>query len=672
MNALVFLVLAASVAAAQSAATIGPQQGASPAITLDIAGGDTWRFDKQIYGKIKNGACDAVTVRTPTGDVRALLQKRQFMAEVRLRSGMNEVRAQCWRTGVGVARSAVQRWIVRRQDVPRAWIRTRVSGMSVRMDAGATELAHGTPAPIASYEWRPRAGNPAPLVLAHGKRIEIDAPGVDGEYNVTLHVTDSLGRADESTAVFRVSGGKPLEVDTEREHPDWLDGVVIYGVAPALFTPVGFAGVERRLDAIAALGAGAIWLSPVTQAPTGDFGYAVMNHFQLRGLFGSEEQFRHLIAAAHGRGLKVLLDFVPNHLSDRHPYYLDAQRRGSKSAYYDWFERDATGKVVHYFDWTQLETLNYDNPEVRDYITASFVHWVRDYHVDGFRVDASWAVRERAPEYWPRLHRELKRIDPELVLVAEASARDPYYATHGFDAAYDWTSNLGEWAWQAAFADAGTTPDLQRLREALTNAGSGFPDDIRVLHFLDNNDTGARFLTRHGIEQTRSAAVLLLTLPGLPLIYNGDETGAAFEPYQGPAPLEWRDRYALTPFYSRLAKLRRETPALRSGDLRIVATDHDDSVLAYARCTERKDDGAVVVINFGNTPVETRLAQSQTALCGAPAMGSGACAAEDLLTGRLLETDPDVPALPLAAHGALLLRHRQERAAVSCRLGQSD
>jgi cyclomaltodextrinase len=669
MKALVLLILAGPVIAAQLIPTSGGQTSVSPVISLDVAGGDTWRFAKQISGGIKKGSCDTVSVSTLSGNVRALLQKRRFVAEVRLHTGVNDVRAHCWRAGAEVARSASQRWIVRLQDTPRAWIRTRVSGTSVWMDAGRTEPAPGVSAPVVRYEWRASPDNPAPVVLAPGKRIGINAPSVDGNYHITLHVTDTFGRTDESTAIFRVSRGKPVEVDVEREHPYWLDGAVLYGVAPALFEPVGFEGVERRLDAIAALGANAIWLAPVTQAPEGDFGYAVTDHFHLRGPFGSEAQFRDLIAAAHAHGLKVLLDFVPNHLADRHPYYLDAERKGAKSAYYNWFERDPTGKIVHYFNWTRLETLNYDNPEVRAYITAAFIHWIRGYHVDGFRVDASWAVRERAPEYWPRLRQELKRIDPDVLLLAEASARDPYYATHGFDAAYDWTENLGEWAWQGVFADPGMTPNLNKLREALTNGGSCVGDHLSVLHFLNNNDTGARFVTRHGIDQTRLAAILLLTLPGLPLIYNGDETGAAFEPYQAPSPIDWRDAYSLTPLYSRLTKLRHETPALRSRALQILATDHDDSVLAYARCSEHTDDGVVVVINFGNTPVDAHISQSQPAICGAPTLESSTCAAEDLITG-LVERNSGAPIPRLAAHDALLLKLRQELPAASCRRGR--
>jgi cyclomaltodextrinase len=147
------------------------------------------------------------------------------------------------------------------------------------------------------------------------------------------------------------------------------------------------------------------------------------------------------------------------------------------------------------------------------------------------------------PDFWPVWRAELKRIRPDLLLLAESSARDPYYFANGFDAGYDWTDRLGEWAWQEVFADPAHIP--QRLRAALTNDGAGYDPDAVVFRFLNNNDTGARFITRHGVGLTRVAAALLLTLPGIPGLYTGEEIGAEFEPYAGPPPIRWTDPHGL-------------------------------------------------------------------------------------------------------------------------------
>ena len=407
--------------------------------------------------------------------------------------------------------------------------------------------------------------------------------------------------------------------------------IILYDASPFFFAlggRNGFAAIQTRLPAIAALGANAILLSPVTAASPADFGYAVTDDLRLRTRFGSASQLRSLVSAAHSMGLRVLLDMAANHLSDQSPYYRDAQRLGQKSRYYNWFERDGSGRPVHYFDWTNLENLNYDDPAVRNYMLAAFSYWVTHYHVDGFRADAAWAVRQRDPSFWPMLRARLTRIDPNIILIAEASGRDGYYVTHGFDAAYDWTSRLGQWAWDGVFVPAGGVPDLARLRAALTNGGRGYPEHALLLRFLDNNDTGERFITRYGVGETRAAIELLFTLPGIPLIYDGEEVGAAFQPYDEGPPITWRDRDGLTPLYVRMSRERRRVPVLTSPRLQLLDTDHDAEVLAFLRPGSGDETKALIALNFSRAPVRVRLH-------GTLALADFSQArADDLATGR--------------------------------------
>lgn len=431
--------------------------------------------------------------------------------------------------------------------------------------------------------------------------------------------------------------------------------MILYDASPFFFAPGGrngFAAIEARLPAISALGVTAILLSPVTAAPRGDFGYAVTDDFRLRTTFGSAAQLRSLIHAAHARGLRVLLDMAANHLSDQSFYYRDAQRRGRKSPYYAWFQRDGSGQPVHYFDWTNLENLNYGNPAVRDYVLAAFSYWLREFHVDGFRLDAAWAVRQRDPRFWPRLRAQAERIDPDIVLIAEASGRDGYYVSHGFDAAYDWTSRLGQWAWDGVFAPAGGLPDLERLRAALTNGGKDYPDHTLLLRFLDNNDTGERFVTRYGVGETRAAIELLFTLPGIPLIYDGDEVAAAFRPYDEGPPISWRDPHGLAPLYAQMSLERRTVPALTAPGLRLLATDHDGRVLAYLRSGSARDAEALVVLNFDRAPVSVRLRDSTALVRFANAN------ARDPATGREWRVHLPEGALGLPPYGGVIVISR--------------
>jgi cyclomaltodextrinase len=584
-------------------------------VEFDTTGGDAWTFDKHVEGRVDRSVCDAVTIEGAAGSTVATVHDNRFWASVPLHSGENEIRARCQRQDREVARSPTQRWLSRIDDRPRAWIRTRVDGRNILMDAGGSQLAAGIAAPIARYEWRARRGNVAPLISTSGTLLDttpttaptlrIESPDRDGEYFVTLRITDALGRSDESTAVFAVVAGSAKEVDLDTHRPAWVAHSVLYGVAPFAFGH-GYDDVRKRLPEIAALGVDAIWLSPVTGAPKDDFGYAVTDHFQSRTEFGTTLQLKALIEAAHAHGLRVLIDFVPNHLATAHPYYIDADRQRQRSPYFNWFERDDQGRTTSYFDWSHLKNLEYDNAEVQRYMIEAFSYWVRELNVDGFRVDVSWGVRERAPEFWPRWRKELQRIDPDLLLIAEASALDGYYFQHGFDAAYDWTTKLGEWAWNDAFA--GESPDLEQLRAALTNS---IREPGTVLRFLNNNDTGTRFITRHGVGRTRAAAAMLLTLPGLPLIYNGDEVGAEFLPYD-EQPLAWKDRHGLVAHYAKLVQLRKEIAALSSSDLAFVETNRNDAVLAYTRhsstsAERRPCDDALVLLNFTDQAIDLKL-----------------------------------------------------------------
>ncbi|WP_116809390.1 alpha-amylase family glycosyl hydrolase [Steroidobacter cummioxidans] len=607
------LIVALCALACASHATDGP-------VEFDTTGGDAWTLVKRIEGRVDPSACDQVLIRGPAGTAIATLQDHRFWASVPLRSGDNEIRARCNRHGRDIAHSSTQHWLARIEDRPRAWIRTRIDGQTILMDAGGSRMAAGISAPITRYEWRSQRGNAAPLILttqsllditpATTKNIQIKTPDADGEYYVTLRVSDALGRSDEGTTVFEVVDGSPKEVDPDRHRPAWISQSVLYGVAPFAFGHNGYDDVRKRLPEIAALGVTAIWLSPVTGAPPEDFGYAVTDHFQSRAEFGTKLQLKALIEAAHAHGLRVLIDFIPNHLATAHPYYIDAARQLQRSPYFNWFERDASGQTMNYFDWSHLKNLEYDNPEVQRYMIEAFSYWVRELNIDGFRVDVSWGVRERAPEFWPRWRQELKRIDPDMLLIAEASALDGYYFQHGFDAAYDWTGKLGEWAWNDAFA--GTTPDLTKLRAALLNSSRDLPEPGLVLRFLNNNDTGARFITRHGAALTRVAATLLLTLPGLPLIYNGDEVGAQFLPYD-EQPLSWDDRHHLLQHYTKLVRLRKEVAALRSPEIELIATNRDDAVLAYIRRPSKPaadchdSENALVLLNFSAENIDLKL-----------------------------------------------------------------
>ena len=540
---------------------------------------------------------------------------------------------------------------------------------AILLDGSASRSDDVDAAKVEQHLWSPREDNPAVVEIRGdrqdgdriaGEQITVAAPATDGEYYLTLRVVDAEGREDAATTYFVVANGQPRVPDYDKEHSAWVDSAIMYGVIPRKFGDPAFPAIVAKLDYLKDLGVNALWLAPINRSPGGDFGYAVVDYFDVNPDYGTKDDFERMVVEAHARGIRVLIDFVPNHTSVEHPYFVDAQARGEASPYYDFYDRDENGTATYYFDWEHLPNLNYDNPEVERWMIEVFRYWVSDFDVDGFRVDVAWGITERKPDFWPRWRRELKRIKPDLLLLAEAGARDPYYFENGFDAAYDWTAQVGKWAWEIAWESR--TLMVYNLNAALTNNGKGFHPDARVFHFLNNNDTGTRFITEHGEELTRVAAALLLTVPGIPCVYTGDEIGAWYRPYFDVMPLVWKeDKYpGLRDYYKKLIALRSEIPSLRSRDWQPLEAAPATQVYGYVRyvkpsgtpAVQSADQTILVLLNFSDEAVaaEAPLPEQYAGLARTDALW-------DMLADEMLPvTQGEALRVPMPAWGARVLR----------------
>jgi cyclomaltodextrinase len=571
---------------------------------------DAWMWVKPVTVEVSD-ECERVIVHANGQAFESRPDGGGFSAEIRLAAGENEVSAVCQLPNGREIRSDPVKYTVRLRQVPRAVIAISLNDGSVSLSASESSPADDEFA-IVDYIWSSREGNPAPLRTEGGEltgevnnpTITLVPPSVDGEYYVQLRVIDSAGREDSSVTYFVVDNGQPRIPNYATEHPTWVDKAIVYGVIPFLYGSPAFQALRERLDDLADLGINALWLGPINKHPADDYGYAVEDYFGLDPAYGTQEDFRGLVQAAHERGIRVLMDFVPNHSSDTHPYFVDTREHGPESPYWDFYDRDAEGNPTHYFDWTNLPNLNYDNPQVRQMMIEAFAYWVREFDVDGFRVDVAWGIEERHPDFWPEWRHELKRIKPDLLLLAEATARESFYFENGFDAAYDWTYQPGAWSWKVAWETYKFRLLAYNLTDALTNRPEGFHPDAVVFRFLNNNDTGRRFITRYGEAATRVATAMLLTLPGIPCIYTGDEYGLEFEPYQQVEPLDFVEQYPeLRGYHKRLIALRKAHRSLYSRNLIIIKPDAmPQTVFSYIRYSEAAEAPVVVLLNFSEEP----------------------------------------------------------------------
>jgi alpha-glucosidase len=380
----------------------------------------------------------------------------------------------------------------------------------------------------------------------------------------------------------------------KRTMPSWWQTGVIYQIYPRSFQDsngdgVGdLRGIISRLPYLAELGVDAIWLSPIFVSPMADFGYDIADYTDIDPLFGTLDDFDALLAAAHHHGLKLILDLVPNHTSDQHPWFLEsrASRESEKRDWYIWrdpkagggmpnswrsdfggsgWEYDsATGQYYYHAFLSRQPDLNWRNPKVRAAMFDVMRFWLRR-GVDGFRVDVIWHLikddqfRDNPPNprfcvgdpphqaviplYTadrPEVHfviAEMRRVTDEFddrVLIGEIylpiERLVAYYGRDlsGVHLPFNFTLLSAPW-------HAREIATLIDAYEAALPPG-GWPNWV-----LGNHDR-PRIASRVGREQARVAAMLLLTLRGTPTIYYGDELGMDQVPIR---PQDVRDRFEL-------------------------------------------------------------------------------------------------------------------------------
>ena len=399
-------------------------------------------------------------------------------------------------------------------------------------------------------------------------------------FSAQLRVQGGAGPAARSPSlVDRRSPGRRTAADGF----SWWQKGVVYQVYPRSFQDsngdgIGdLEGIRQRLDHIVDLGADAVWISPFYPSPMADFGYDVSDYKGVDPMFGTLADFDRLVASAHRRGLRIILDFVPNHSSDQHPWFIESRssRSNPKRDWYVWRDArpdgsppnnwlaefggsawewdEATGQYYYHAFLKEQPDLNWRNPEVQEAMLDVMRFWL-DRGVDGFRVDAvhhlveseephdnppnpHWRAGDSPARRLIRLYSldqdethdaiaAMRRLSDsygeDRLLIGEASLPIEqlmrYYGVSepGFHLPFNF--HLIKSAWK---------PDvIARLIEDYEGA---LPADAWPNWVLGNHDR-PRVATRIGARQARVAAMLLLTVRGTPTIYQGEELGMADVP----------------------------------------------------------------------------------------------------------------------------------------------
>ena len=458
----------------------------------------------------------------------------------------------------------------------------------------------------------------------------VEIPVTHGIYHFNLLVVAENDSTWYKTFVKHdAQGVHAFDIDTA--YPSWMDPAIIYQITPYAFVKNGtFEDITAKLHEIKNLGINTLLLQPVFKTFFGGQGYDVTDYLSLNPDLGTEKQLQHLIATAKALEIRVLFDVVLNHTSIHHPYAKDRVKYGVQSHYYDYYQHEKDGKpyssfynrdehgFINYF-WEHLVNLNYQHEEVQRWMLEVCKYWVREFDIDGYRFDAIWGVNARMPSFAKRLRTELKSIKPDVLLLAEDKGSVAEVFESGFDAAYDWTSDttwVSQWSWEYEYeARKSHTlfnfPKVNERGEMLSQAlfyqgGNGH----RKLRYIENNDL-PRFIHGHGLAQTKMAAALLFSLPGIPMLYNGQEIGFRDHPYSTNAifyrgrSIQSLDEEGLFSYYQNLISIHKKYPALSDTAMKNISVSPDEAIVAFHRWKD--DEHFIIVVNLDNTEANANI-----------------------------------------------------------------
>ncbi len=393
--------------------------------------------------------------------------------------------------------------------------------------------------------------------------------------------------------IFAQQPTRDFSKENARTSADWVKDAVIYQIFERQYSQKGdFNSITADLDRLKNLGVNVLWLMPIHPIgklkAKGTIGspYAVQDFYAINPDYGTKEDFKRLIGESHKRGIKVIIDIVANHTA------WDSVMMKNKSFY----TTNDKGEIISPVpDWADVADLNYDNPELRKYMTDMLVSWIRDYDLDGFRCDVAFFV---PTDFWENARAQIDKIKPETIWLAEAETPD--LLTKAFDLDYSWANHS-----VMTNVLQGNLPAYE-IRKNWEMDKAKLPKNALLMRFSDNHDE-RRAIARFGEKGALAAQALAFTLDGVPLVYNGMEVGDTTESGY-PAlfeklPIFWQNevrRPEFPRFYKEMIALRKNSIALRRGDLVWLKNSDEARILTFVRRSGNEE--ILVAINMSNAP----------------------------------------------------------------------
>ncbi|MBA4275893.1 alpha-amylase family glycosyl hydrolase [Flavobacterium sp.] len=385
----------------------------------------------------------------------------------------------------------------------------------------------------------------------------------------------------------------------EIKHPEWSKNATIYEVNVRQFTPEGtFKAFESHLPRLKAMGVDIIWLMPINpigvEKRKGTLGsyYSVKDYYGVNPEFGTLEDLKALVKKIHGLGMHVIVDWVANHsawdnaLAKDHP---------------DWYSKTPEGNFqpTPWYDWEDIIDFDFENPELRKYMTDALKYWVKETDIDGYRCDVAGFI---PVDFWENARAELDEIKPVFML-GEWESRDLH--KKAFDMTYSWS------LWDKMHAVTKDHKSLAGLIEYMAHDVSTFPKDAYRMTFTENHDKNSWEGNQYsnfgdGLE---ASMVLACTVNGMPLVYSGQEAGLNRSlKFFDKDLIEWTS-HPFTAIYTKLFDLKHKNQALWNGayggEMIRIFNDKPEQVLSFSR--SKNGNQVIPIINYSDKPVTVKL-----------------------------------------------------------------
>ncbi len=395
-----------------------------------------------------------------------------------------------------------------------------------------------------------------------------------------------------AAAVLWANCGNPPPKSTFKA-PQWSRNLAIYEVNLRQYSEAGtFAAFAESLPELRDLGVGILWFMPIhpigKERRKGTLGsyYSVQDYYAVNSEFGSLQEFKTLVTRIHEMGMYVIIDWVANHT---------AWDNSMLREHPEWYTRDESNEITSPVpDWHDVADLNYEQPELRRYMIEAMKFWVRETDIDGFRCD----VAEMVPiDFWPQVREELETLK-RVFMLAEGST--PELHRNGFDMTYSWDLFKVMNAVASGHKTVAAVDSV--LEEERQQYGAG-AYRMRFTTNHDENSWNGTVFERLG-EGAEVFTVLAATVPGMPLLYSGQEAGLDkrlnfFEKDM----IEWRDHRFRTVFAA-LLRLKKENPALwngeHGGEMSSIANSAGDRVFSFLRT--KGDNQVFAALNLSSVP----------------------------------------------------------------------